>query len=61
MKYVLFCLSCTLFSQAVSATVRATLTGSTPAEIQKRAYQGDWKYPVTEMRCNQRCWQDWEK
>lgn len=63
MKTTLLILTFSIITQIQPAhsQVQSLVTGRNPAEIQKNAYHKGMNYPVSELRCSQRCSQWWER
>jgi len=63
MKTTLLVFSFTFITQVQPAysKVQSLVTGNNPAEIQRNAYRKGMNYPVSELKCSQRCSQWWER
>jgi len=62
MNTVLLCLlSIFLAAAPAQAKVQSVIHGESPQEVQKNAFRQNMDYPVSEMRCSQRCSQLWER
>jgi hypothetical protein len=45
----------------VMAQTRQLITGDSPEQVQENAYKKQMDYPVTPLKCNQRCHQWWAR
>jgi len=43
------------------ASTQRTITGDSAQEVQENAFKQGFDYPVSELRCSQRCSQRWER
>jgi len=62
MNTVLLCLlSIFLVTAPAQAKVQSVIHGESPQEVQKNAFRQKMEYPVSELKCSQRCSQLWER
>jgi len=63
MKTLLFAVAAIAIGQATLAyaSEQRMITGSNPQEIQENAFKAGYSYPVSALKCDQRCSQWWER
>jgi hypothetical protein len=54
-------LAAIITSYPAQASTQRTITGDSAQEVQENAFKQGFDYPVSELRCNQRCSQRWER
>ena len=54
-------LATTVAGYPAQASTQRTITGDNAQEVQENAFKQGFDYPVSELRCSQRCSQRWER
>jgi len=44
-----------------SAATQRTFGGNNPQQVEENARKAGFEYPISELKCSQRCSQRWEK